>query len=682
MSTEFHKFSAAVKKQFELMSKGELFVVNIDGDALYEAYQAAFPAGTNEVFRKFREHECSTCKNFIRNIGNVVAIKDGKLVTVWGDDTAVSLPAPYNRVAEAMNKLVREASIKTVFRAEMPNYGLEKGRDREDPKIIWNHFHTGPIASKFFVGKKVGEEQGKATADVQVFRRGMTEITRDAVETVHGLMTTEGALYRGNEFAFAFGEFVGLQSRFNSLKSEEDKNLFIWENREAKGARLRNTAFGTLLVNLSEGMDLEAAVKQWETIMAPTNYKRPTALITPRMVADSMKTINDAGIEPSLHRRLANATDLSVNNVLYVDNALRGKMRGGVASLLAEAAVASTPSTAKATDVGIDQFMATILPKATSMEVLVSNAHQANFMTLTAPVYPDSPNLFKWGNAFGWSYDGNITDSIKERVKAAGGATEGAMRISLAWFNYDDLDLHIIEQGKPNRQGRAATSYEIYFGNRGHRSPMGGKLDVDMNAGSGKTREAVENVVYDRMSDGVYRVVVNNYVKRETSDPGFTLELAVAGGQTMHYSAKTSPASGKDNNALVIYVENGAITKIETGPGIEGRAFSMEKWGVKTEQFTKVDSLLLSPNHWDGQQVGNKHYFFILDACKTDVPARGIYNEFLKPDYEKHRKVFEVLGNKMMCDPVSDQLSGVGFSSTRGDKVVIKVNNQLYNVQF
>lgn len=39
---------------------------------------------------------------------------------------------------------------------------------------------------------------------------------------------------------------------------------------------------GTLLINLSEGMDLENAVKQYENIMAPANYKRPTAIITKR----------------------------------------------------------------------------------------------------------------------------------------------------------------------------------------------------------------------------------------------------------------------------------------------------------------------------------------------------------------------------------------------------------------
>ena len=70
-------------------------------------------------------------------------------------------------------------------------------------------------------------------------------------------------------------------------------------------------------------------------------------------------------------------------------------------------------------------------------------------------------------------------------------------------------------------------------------------------------------------------------------------------------------------------------------------------WGIDTNRWVKVNNLLLSPNVWNQEKrTGNEHLFFIIDNCKNPDSARGIYNEFLRPEFEPHRKVFEVLGSK------------------------------------
>lgn len=71
--TDFQTFSQAIAARFAEMSKHELFVVNVPGDQLWAAYLAAFPEGTNPIYKTNTEHDCSCCKNFIRNLGNVVA---------------------------------------------------------------------------------------------------------------------------------------------------------------------------------------------------------------------------------------------------------------------------------------------------------------------------------------------------------------------------------------------------------------------------------------------------------------------------------------------------------------------------------------------------------------------------------------------------------------------------------
>jgi hypothetical protein len=83
--------------------------------------------------------------------------------------------------------------------------------------------------------------------------------------------------------------------------------------------------------------------------------------------------------------------------------------------------------------------------------------------------------------------------------------------------------------------------------------------------------------------------------------------------------------------------------------------------------------MMLSPNYWDEKAVGNKHYFFLLDGCVNDGAARGFYNEFLTPELDKHRKVFELVGSKLQMAPADQQLSGLGFSSTQRSSLVCRV---------
>ena len=91
-------------------------------------------------------------------------------------------------------------------------------------------------------------------------------------------------------------------------------------------------------------------------------------------------------------------------------------------------------------------------------------------MSLISPENVGSKNIFKWGNNFSWTYNGEVTDSIKDRVKKAGGNVEGVLRCSLSWFNHDDLDIHVIEPDGNN----------IYYNNKKNFDTTG-KLDVDMN---------------------------------------------------------------------------------------------------------------------------------------------------------------------------------------------------------
>lgn len=675
--TLFSKFARMVADSFQdLARESTLFVADLDGDDLWAKYLASFPSGTDPIFKVRSWHDCSCCKQFIRRAGCVVSLSNGKAHTIW-DVAAKRAPEHYAIVASELQKAVSSAGIRDIFRVgkNESQFGAQITRslDKETQKALrWDHFYTGEIP-RTFRSDTADTDRGNYRTTVQVFERGLTELSPDAVSTVLSLIKSN-AMYRGEEHKGAVVEFQKMQRDFLS-KTDASRSLFGWANAGSRAARFRNTVIGTLVQDLSEGQDVERAVKSFETKVAPQNYKRTTAIITPGMVKKAMETIEALGLEPALDRRFAVIGDVSVNDVKWVDGAARPLMKGGIGGVLMKH-VATTGSAAKdverAEDISLEDFMEKILPEAQSMELFFTGRQLGNLMAITAPVHPEPKQLFRWNNDFAWSYGGNVADSIKERVKKAGGKVDGAiLRVSLSWFNHDDLDLHIHE---PAGRGVGSLRDHICFSNK--QGWTGGTLDVDMNAGYGQTREPVENVVWSNTPpDGPYRIVVNNYSARESDNPGFVIETE-CGGKLSHYAYNKQVRDRQDITVVTLHMKNGAIERIEPGDsGITASNFSQEKWGLTTERYVKINTVMLSPNYWGDNAVGNKHTFFVLEGAKSDEDMRGFYNEFLHPRLEEHRKVFEVIGDKTKCQPTEGHLAGLGFSSTKKDTFLVRVQH-------
>lgn len=676
----FKSFVKAIQKNLQQMSKNSsrLFTVNVDTEELYNLYLDSFPAGTNEIYRERREYDCSCCRHFIRDVGNVVSIKNGELHTIWGINPVSD--DKYNVVAAALDAYVKQKAVSGVFLKKEKRIGTPENREMLSTGKInkYEHFFVDLpeiCIFKEYYGHTLESDLSQFRDIRNVFKRSLDEISKEAVDTVLELIA-QNSLYKGAEWKKQLTEFKNYQKEYGKF-TDEQKELWIWEKSIAAGAvigKIRNHSIGTLLVNISEGMDLDLAVRKYEQIVAPVNYKRPKAIFTKKMLEDAKKTITELGYMDSLQRRFATLDDITVNNILF-SNKDAAKRITGAMDLFDEMEqdVAIDPKRfSKVEEISAEDFIKNVLPVAKELEVYLENKHIQNMVSLIAPEVAAAKTMFKWNNGMSWAYTGNITDSdIKENVKAAGGSVTGIVRFSIQWNDGNgkdnsDLDAHCLEpQGGDH----------IYFSHKISRY-TGGELDIDITDPIYQCKSnggvAVENITYpskERMKPGTYKFYVNQYSFRNSQ--GFKAEIEVNG--EIHSYEYNTPVRGNVDVAEVILDQSGNFKVVDKLPG-NCATISKDVWGIKTLQFTPVSVVCYSPNYWDEQKgIGHQHLFFMLKDCINPEEPNGYYNEFLKPELEQHRRVFETLGAKAHVKDVDDQLSGVGFSLTKRNDLIIKV---------
>ena len=667
----FSEFRQLFQKNFEDMIKDadHLFEIEIDKDEFWNLYLDSFPAGTNEIYRERREYDCSCCRQFIKGIGNAVVIKDNKIRTMWDFKTGDTTFQP---VIDALNSYLLTKAVTNVYISKLSKIGTNRNFEEVGGKVTeWSHFYL-ELPNKFVDKsyKSIGDLRGGFRDTRNVFKRSLDEIDMDALDIILELITSN-TLYKGEEWKAVLTEFRKYKKTYDKLTTDTEKELYAWEQSVKAGiaiGRIRNHSIGTLLINVSEGMDLDTAVKKYEQIVAPANYKRPKEIFTKKMLEDAKKTITELGYMDSLGRRFATLDDITVNNILFSnkDSAKRIEGADDIFSVMEREVTSSPKKFSKVEEIPIDKFVSDVLPTASEVEAYFENKHVGNMVSLIAPKNKDAKTMFKWDNNFGWAYAGNVTDSMKERVKAAGGKIDGDLRFSIQW-NEDghdncDLDAHCIEP----------SGYRIYFGaaRKPSYSPTKGQLDVDIIRPAGKI--AVENITWaDRrnMQTGTYRFFVNQY--SGSARNGFRAEIEFDG---QVYAFDYSKSMRCDETVQVAEVTLNADDTFTIKESLPSNVSSREVWNLHTNQFVPVSVVMYSPNYWNEQDgIGHRHYFFMLKDCVNPETPNGFYNEFLKNELTEHKRVFAALGSKMRVEDVEDQLSGLGFSATKRDELIVKV---------
>ena len=652
---KFHEFSKKINTQFETMAKQDMFIVDINKSEFADAYLAAFPEGTNSMFIERTEHDCQTCKNFLKIIGAVITInEDGSYNTIW--DNTKDLETPYLEVATTLARLVRKTKIKSIFLHNERLAGkqnsiqlLENGTTR-----TWNHFWAD-IPTKFYE-RDLATKKAKAESRANVHLRSLQTISLVTLDIVIDLIKSD-SIYRGVEHLSKLLSFKNMKQAYNN------QDAYAWLTYKQDGAGIRNTVIGSLLVDLEEGKELEDAVKAFESKVAPVNYKRSKSIVTKRMLEEAIKVIDEKDIRTALQRRQALPSDISINDVLFANRSVSMKDKDPLMNFLEPQVTTEIKGLDSAPEISIEDFLGNIVPNSTNISLVTSKTIATNKIQLSAPVDQTAKNILQWNNNFSWSYSGNVADSdIAHNVKEAGGDIDGFLRCSLQWNedrkdNNNDLDLHC-------KSTNGHISYES-------KKRMGGTLDVDiMNPSNQRPNgPAVENITWPTKSsipDGEYTFYINNYSGVNTK--GFRIEIAI-GSDTYNYDYSNRVTN--DVVVAIVSVKNNKITIKHKLPHTNSNS----------DKLANVKMIMLSPNFWEGAgNKGNKHYIFVTDEEQNTEPFRGYYGEFLSNELHDIRKSLDLLASKMLCEPVTNGISGYGFSSTKRAFVYVKADNKLFKV--
>lgn len=681
---------------YKMCATGKLFRSSLTGQQVWDLYINGFKKKHDPIFRdpNSSTHNCNLCNNFIRRYGNIVALDENyNIISIWdvepseqynvscknisnllkntpiGDvffETFTELNSlPYestNKIQEKY-KLGIDKNVKRYTKEEAEKYGVVKPNEIR----TFNHLHLF-LPTQFVdkSNKSIEAIMAEFRDAKNVFLRAMEEIPLDTLNLVKDLINQD-SLLDGKTHLYKIAQIIPFKEQYNNLPTNKRDN---WAWLHAYGlpfAKFKNELIGVLCTELAEGKELNEACQSWNKRVDPVNYMKATAPITKKQILDAKMFVEENGYSESFNRRFATIDDIKVSEILH-SNVGDGKLN----SVSIFDSVKSTSTMHKRSEfkgveeVGIDKFMKDILPSCTSVEVFLTSKQQGNFVSLTTANNKDSKPIFKWDNNYSWTFNGNLAgkSQIKQAVKNAGGKVDGILRFSITW-NEDgrsivDFDAHC-----------RTPDTEIYYAYKEDKR-TGGWLDVDMIRPS---KLGVENITWQnksKMKDGKYYFFIRNFDGNKNS--GFKAEIEIEGEI---YTYECLGNIKNDTAIATVTLKNGVFT-IEHHE--KESHSSKEIYGLQTEQLHKVNLICLSPNHWGENNVGNKHYFFMLENCKCPVSIRSFHAENLLPELAQHRKVLEVLGNTTMINPSDKQLSGLGFNATVRDELIVKVQGSFKRI--
>jgi len=621
--------------------------------------------------------DCNTCKRAIEN-GNIIFIdRNLNKYTAWDgvkgrnkrDKHTARVLSEYLKSRPIINKLY---SDRKTFK-----FGVDENVS-ETYEMVFEHFVT-EVKEKYRYNF-VSEARQKTIEYYNDLKDVFERASLEDFESIQNYISIS------NDSHIKKLELV--KEMFIKYHKTENKELWLWFNLSkifnyydnSSNKKFSNGVIGQMVVAMIEDKTLNEVVGLYNSmtnINTANTSSRPASVNAVKNLDNDLKklgykkddfltgTIANISEIPAVwqsgHNEL-NKEDELLNSMMK--SARRGKKRKTVLK----------KSKSNGIEIGMSNFVKNILPNASKMEMNVGGVkhHRAVF---TKQTHGDN-NIFGHGNKYGFMYISGKTNPILERVKGAGGNIETPYGFSLSWEGDDDLDIGICHSKKIwdnvcaiNNFGNPYKSEFVYYGQKSL-PEFGIELDIDANANS-IMKKPVENISMEKIVDGYYYIVVNNYNERK-GNSGFSLNIRNEGHNRI-YNFPTKLADGKICH-IMWHVKNGEIIEEE----IDSRLIPIDgNNGIA--DFKIVDKVSISPNFWNGEH-GNAHYFFHVDGLKwdKDKKVKFLHNELIHPKLRKLRRVLQSLGDQNEAYIKDDPANNVwlGFDTNKEKTLQLKVKGR------
>jgi hypothetical protein len=127
--------------------------------------------------------------------------------------------------------------------------------------------------------------------------------------------------------------------------------------------------------------------------------------------------------------------------------------------------------------------------------------------------------------------------------------SQGKLRVNLAWNTTDDLDLHV---ETPNG--------EIFYGNKAVEcGGVVGVLDVDRNSSNELVSNPQENISWESIPDGIYKVKVHLFKSREKIRVPFTITILNTEGDGHMYNSYVDEMTQTTMNVASFQFKDGIL---------------------------------------------------------------------------------------------------------------------------